>query len=257
MPPLTIVALLSLGLYSSFPTKANTTRFPDITFARPDRPSGSGTPGNREDAASRTMSCPEPTLLTIVPEDVMAEEISAGVFITTDKSVWGSTVYKTPRLWLSLDQPVDNATIKVTIEDSTGKIFYTEETPFLAGQGVFYITLQEGSLAELNELYKWRINLQTGCEEGEETYALAVNGWIERVDEPEGVAIAQTPEAIAAAYAEAGIWFDAVDATAQMYRSDPDNTWAASAWNTLMEAGDLDIPATQLTDAEPAFEMAP
>lgn len=258
-PALAAVALLSLGLLHSLPTKADIAPLPNGTFARINRQSDSGTPGNRLDAASRPV-CSTPTLLMLVPENATREEIAPGVSINDSKDVWGSTVSDAPSLWLSLDRPIADASLEVLLEDSSGEIVYTDQKDLSASPGAFAVKLPEGSLADLNRLYRWqvKVNISDACNNSDEskTLTLSVYGWIERVSVPDEVAIAQTPKALASTYAEAGIWFDTVDTLAGLYRANPNDAWTVSAWDSLMEAGNLDVPASQLVTADPTFSLS-
>jgi hypothetical protein len=72
---------------------------------------------------------------------------------------------------------------------------------------------------------------------------MVAEGQIERV-EPNPNLVAQlktaSPRDRAALYAEAGIWYDAVNSIAQLRRSSPNDTAIAADWAELLKSVGLD-----------------
>lgn len=100
--------------------------------------------------------------------------------------------------------------------------------------------------------YHWYLKMV--CDASDRTGDIVVDGWIERVEPDETIALelknATTPTNRAAIYAREGIWHDALSILAQMRRENPEDTLLFARWQQFLDSVQLGDFATEpLVDA--------
>ncbi len=190
-------------------------------------------PGNRESGSTRDTTCilPNSQLTAIIPT-----------------SNYGLTQSAYPTLYFYLP-PSSAPQVKfVMYHEATNKLFYEARFSLQSESGIIGITLpNNGFQAEmaLNQPYVWY--LAVVCNESDPGSDVVLEGRIMRVDNLVGSEQIPLPS-LPALYAENGLWFDALAASAELKKSRDDS----SAWNDLLNAVDLG----QLTSA-PLISNAP
>jgi Domain of Unknown Function (DUF928) len=113
--------------------------------------------------------------------------------------------------------------------------------------GTISVSLPESVKLEVGKVYKW--SMQTICESSDTTTSTSiideyqgVSGWIELVDRSDALsrklAMAKSASSRAKVYAEAGIWFDALDTLARE-RMTADSPALQASWQQLLQSIDI------------------
>jgi hypothetical protein len=102
--------------------------------------------------------------------------------------------------------------------------------------GLVKITLRDrGQALAVGQSYQWYLSVDCDRVAGEAPRSTFASGWIQRVNS-EAATTAGSPLAAAAAYARAGIWYDAVNSVIEADRSGD----RAAAWEALAASAGLD-----------------
>ena len=204
----------------------------------------SGSPRKRVIGGSRD-TCPKdtnlPAIVALVPS-----------------TIFGFTTQVQPTLWFYLPYlPGENLSMEFELQDEQHK---TKQTlPLTLNRelpGIISLKLPQEMALEPNREYRWLLHIRCGSEAGSVPDTLM--GIIQRRPaSPElehALNQAVTPRERWIAYAEAGIWFDALTELGTLYRADADNPTLQQDWNTLLSVlnvGFKDPTGTLLLDADP------
>ncbi|MEO1400381.1 MAG: DUF928 domain-containing protein [Cyanobacteria bacterium J06635_1] len=132
--------------------------------------------------------------------------------------------------------------------DETGQFAYELTLPLIPTQqlpGVVRVSLPDTTPPlEINHTYNW--SLSVTCEDPAlDPEPLTVTGTLQRVTASpqlvQTLADASTLPAVAAAYAEAGIWYDALATLGSLYQAEPGNPSVAADWASLLSVLEIDL----------------
>ncbi|NER78133.1 MAG: DUF928 domain-containing protein [Leptolyngbya sp. SIO1D8] len=180
-------------------------------------------PGNRESGATRSTTCidPDQKLIALVPE-----------------SNYGQTQNDYPSFYFYLP-PTSAQYVKFRIDNATtNETFYEGQFSLTGDSGIFGITLPSDGVQqplEVGQSYYWYLTIV--CEEvaADRTGDVTIDSMVERV-----APVVDSAQSLASdlpgLYAEVGLWYDALDASATLKRADD-----AAAWNTLLTAVELEL----------------
>lgn len=152
----------------------------------------------------------------------------------------GLTVSAHPTFWVYVPYQANNfQSMSFVLKNSAGVVAYNP--PLTAAStlpGIISLRLLESEAPlELNQKYSWVFTLSCG---GTQLY---VEGYVTRVspssDLQSALRAATTPEAQAAAYSNAGMWYDALTLLGDRRRAAPGNAAVTSAWANLLQGVDL------------------
>ncbi|MBD0343691.1 MAG: DUF928 domain-containing protein [Coleofasciculus sp. Co-bin14] len=159
------------------------------------------------------------------------------------------TVAEYPAIFVFLPQTSAKKADFILVEDNKGnnkerEVLYETTVTLPSNPGIVSISLpNNGTLPplEVGKSYRWYFSVICNPQDGgEEPY---VEGEIRR-DKPSPNLVAELknapPRDRAALYAEAGIWYDAIDSIAQLRRSSPNDTAIAADWTELLKSVGLD-----------------
>lgn len=196
-------------------------------------------PGNRESGSTRSTTCiaSEENLVALMPE-----------------TNYGLTQKDYPTFYFYLP-PTNAPVVKfVMYNETTNELFYEGQFRIKGESGILSVALPNNGLQqplEVDESYVWYLSVVCDPDAIDQSANPVVEATVARVPEmPEATqsASADRPRI----YAEAGIWYDALAASAELKRLE-DNV----AWNTLLSAIDLDglILRPLLSNGEPSPEQ--
>lgn len=180
------------------------------------RPPARGKPRARVGGGVRGTGRDLPSLQVLVPEHT------------------GQTLSDQPSLFWYVDgPPPKDATLVFTLIDETSVEPLVEaelERPTRAG--IYRIDLAEYAvrLGRGTE-YEWSVVMVV--DPGQRSKDIVSAGWIDRVDPPAGLGAAGAPHSVGA-YAEHGLWYDALAAAADQMRADPANAALRGARDSLL-----------------------
>ena len=179
-------------------------------------------PGNRESGATRSTTCiaSNDNLVALIPE-----------------SNYGLTQEGYPTFYFYLP-PTDAPLVKfVVYNETTNELFYEGQFRIKGDSGILGVTLPDNGFQkplEVDQSYVWYLSVVCNPDAIDQSANPVVEATITRVD-PLAEAAQSGPEDLPRVYAEAGIWYDALSASAHL--RDLDNS---AAWNTLLTAVDLE-----------------
>lgn len=186
--------------------------------------------GNREPGASRGNSC---------RADADEKPITA---LSPDTNI-GWTVGANPTFFFNNSQ-TDTQLAEFVLLDKEGEVVYETMVELPDKPGVVSLDLSEGERSspslKQGERYQWYFALI--CNPNDRSRDVAIDGWIERVERNSSLAAKlQTaqPSERPAVYAEAGVWFDAINSLAQLRQANPNDPRLVEDWETLLESVDL------------------
>lgn len=233
---LSLLAMLSQPSWAQAQTES--TGLNAVIFNAPPPPPGQGAPSGRRDGGASRGNCPE------------YGDLAALVPIAEDQ-VWGQTTAAQPTLWFYLPAAIAPETqIELIVQDADDNTLYETSMAVAAEAGTIAIALPKTVTLPVNEPYYW--NLALYCDPERPTSLVFVSGAIERVV-VDGLAplTAATERSLsqAQAYANAGIWHDALTILAELRQADarnPDesNLESQTAWAALLEQVGLERAAT-------------
>lgn len=195
-------------------------------------------PGNRESAAQR--SGDEDCLSGDIPLMAVVPETNIGLTTAAYPSIYvyvPPTVAKTARF--------------VIFDQASNTSLYEEEFAINSPSGgIVTVSLPDNGIQQplvVDQSYYWYFSLECDVDNPDANPVIESN--IQRVsptDElAESIAIGE-PETLPMLYAEAGLWYDALTASAELSVSDADSErMPAPEWNDLLEA----VGLTSITDA--------
>jgi hypothetical protein len=246
--------LMSIVVGSSFTALHAVATEPDPAGGNPDTPAGGGTfvynPGPMPDQETPGFpfggpirsTCPDTAtpLTALVPYS--EEQLVIGQQSISVYSVWGLTSEAHPTFWFYVPYSLTaDLSGQFSLKDEQGNPVYDAIIDDFAGPGVLSVTIPDSNdeLA-VGEMYQW--SFQVDCSAGTPIFT---EGWIGRVADVEVTTDAYNR---AIAYAEQGIWYDAVSGLAELRIENPTNSnlegdWASlleSAWGDVMKQEDLD-----------------
>ena len=230
------IALLFSSTLGAVAVSANALPLPALIFARPQRQAGSGVPYNLGTATGRG-ECPQ--LEALVPTETPVVEIMPGQTQEKPTQSWGMTASDTPKIWFRVNQSVPGARFEMVLKSGDDSIVGTFEKTLSATDRLFAMSIPADSLVHKGKFYSFVGSMQVECSEIEgiapQMQSLSNGGWIQRVDPPAGVTALEDPKELAKAYAEAGLWFDALNIIVELHQMDPTDAWVNAALAELNE----------------------
>jgi hypothetical protein len=209
--------------------QARTIRFPNVGKPR-GRLIGGATRGEAAVTAAVPSSCGNSTneqLVALLPPTQPAQ-----------------TVAEYPTIFVSLPQTSAKEAkfllVEDNVEDDKDKVLYSTTVTLASISGIVSVSLPaNGTLPplEVGKTYHWYFFVI--CNPQEEDDEPVASGEIQRVEpSPNLVARLKTasPRDRAALYAEAGVWYDAIDSIAQLRRSSPNDRAIAADWAELLKS---------------------
>ncbi len=115
-----------------------------------------------------------------------------------------------------------------------------------AAGGIVRLSLEDGQMPPMQPHFPYRWYVSLLCSEGDRDLNPIVEGWIERtsVDAALKQKIAQaTPQTLPYVFADAGLWYEAVDSMAALRRQQPTAADIHANWTTLLQSVGLDAYA--------------
>jgi hypothetical protein len=197
------------GSLSAIAQRSIRLRLPDISA-----------PGNRESGSTRSTTCiaPSDDLVALVPE-----------------TNFGLTAKGYPTFYFYVP-PTEAEQVKfVLLNDATNELVYEGRFSTQGAGGIASVTLPQNGLQqplEVDQTYVWYLAIV--CDAADPSADVVVEGYVQRVS-PLAEVAETTPAELPALYAEQGLWYDALAASA-MLKTDDRGT---SAWNTLLDAVEL------------------
>ncbi|MEM9162059.1 MAG: DUF928 domain-containing protein [Cyanobacteria bacterium P01_F01_bin.4] len=211
-----------------------------IQFKVPPRPptANGGRPARRVDLGSRS-PCGDYTgyLTALLPSPDVTDQL----LTLSDRP--GVAVYVPFEA-----NSIQAMTFELWRVDETGQFAYELTLPLTPTQqlpGVVHVSLPDTAPPiEVDHTYNW--SLSVTCEDPAlDPEPLAVMGTFQRIAASpqleQTLAEAQTLPAVAAAYAETGIWYDALATLGSLYRAEPENTAVAADWASLLSVLEIDL----------------
>jgi hypothetical protein len=184
-----------------------------------------GAPGDMSNAGSRT-NCP-----------AAATPFTALSPATTN---WGETLDSHPTFWLYL--PYVSGQVRLTLTDEiTEDVVYQTTFQATDGPGIGQFSMPDTAPSlEVDRLYRWQFSLT--CPSGDE--AGRVDGIIvRRSPAPPFTAQLQTasPQERVALYAAQGLWYNALDAIADLHQAYPQNPALEANWSSLLQSPGVEL----------------
>ncbi|MGF1499191.1 MAG: DUF928 domain-containing protein [Elainellaceae cyanobacterium] len=202
--------------------------FPWAAIAQQYNPPQVGLPGRREGGGTRgDCSSADKPLMALMPE-----------------TNFGQTVADYPTFYWYVPQISAEAAEFVLLDENNNEIFVT--TFAIVDQpGVISLSLPESSgmpPLEVGKDYQWYFSLI--CDFADRSGDMFTNGWIRRVD-GSTLGLGDRLETVSESdrvqmYAEAGVWFEALDTLATLRRLRPNDSTVQSQWSTLLQSVGLD-----------------
>ena len=241
---LSLLALLAGPSWAQAQTESSLS---SVIFNAPPPPPGQGAPSGRRDGGASRGNCPEyGDLAALVP--------------ITEGRVWGQTTAAQPTLWFYLPAAVTPETqIELIVQDADDNTLYETSLAVEAEAGTIAIALPETVTLPVNEPHYWILSLY--CDPERPTSLVFVSGTIERVS-VSGLAplTADTERSLsqAQAYANAGMWHDALTVLAELRQAnkislDEPAIEIQASWTALLEQVGLTQAAT--APVQPCCEL--
>lgn len=207
-----------------------------------------GSPGRREGGGTRG-----PCIQNSVNDQVMALVPVNGFGTTTAE-------YPTFSVYLPPLAPESNPEIEFVLKTSEQKEIYKTKFNIKQGGGIVSFTLPNNSnlpAIELNKNYFWSVTLICDpiaiAERGDNSGNKIVGGVIRRVTPNASVqqelAAGKSLRDRAIIYAQAGIWYDALNNLAELRRRNPNDPVVVRDWYELLKSVDMEKLAK-----EPLFQ---
>lgn len=202
-------------------------------YTPPDR----GLPGRREGGGTRGNGCVDSDrpLTALAPEFTMDSTVS----------IYGTTVSETPKLYWYVPQ-VNAQALEFVMLDEAGNELYIQQFPANTASGIVGVEVplavdNQAPLLAADQNYHWFFSVV--CDTSDRSGDIISEGWVRRIplDEMLDQQLKQVPAAQQSAlYAQAGIWYDALNTAAQQRCLYPDNPALTSQWNTLLTSVGLE-----------------
>ncbi|NEP16697.1 MAG: DUF928 domain-containing protein [Leptolyngbya sp. SIO4C1] len=225
-----------------------------LQFNAPPRPpnTNGGRPVRRVDLGSRTpcaAAAPGKYLTALIPSPEITDQLltrsehpTVGVYVPFAADSIHRLQFD---LWQMTDQQL---TYELTLP-----LAVTQDLP-----GVVYISLPETAQPlTLAQTYRWSLSVY--CDAAQlEADPYLVSGTIQRVASDVDQTLAEaTPHQRAVAYAEAGLWYDALATLGALYQQTPDDAAIAADWASLLSALDIDLSALDIEFDHTDISAAP
>ncbi|MBE9039283.1 DUF928 domain-containing protein [Oscillatoriales cyanobacterium LEGE 11467] len=223
---------LELAIAAGFASPARSSA---LDFSPPDR----GAPETAVGGATRGNGlCGE--VKPLVPKDTSQNSEPFPYFGITiaDRPTLFFHVKGSPRY---VGQPTYFALNEITTQGERGELVYEADLSLPERGGVMSVSLPPTLTLEEGKSYEWFMEMS--CIDNEEASEMNhIQGWLDRISATPGLSdrldIAQTPTDRATVYAEAGIWFDALETLARERRVE-NTPELQAAWASLL--GDSDV----------------
>ena len=211
-----------------------------LRFVPPQPPDQGAAGGRRRGAASRCNNCPDLQLTALVPGD------------SQERSLLALTVDTHPTFWIYIPQAVTSELSgEFVLQDAAdNKVYETAFTTPRTPEGIVSITLpQKTAPLEIGKQYYWTFWIYSDPKAASGN--VAVHGLIQRVvpNSQRLNALKQgTPQdrtALYAAYADNGIWYDALTTLAQLRRQNPQDAKLTADWVSLLHSVGLNNIASK------------
>jgi hypothetical protein len=201
-----------------------------IIFNDPAPPQQGSPSGRQRGGASRGPCRQFGSLTALVP--------------ATKGVVWGQTVSDRPSFWFHLPGALTEKTpIEFVVQDVQDNYVYkTRITAPGTPAGLIEVAMPAmAKPLEVGQPYFWTFSVY--CNPNKPSEAVFVKGMIQRV--ASDATLQNRLKSIAPLdqvrwYADQGIWHDAVDTLAELYRAKPSDRQLASTWNTLLKQTNLE-----------------
>ena len=189
-------------------------------------------PGNRESGSTRSpVSCltnPNEAVYALMPD-----------------TNYGLTATGYPSFYFYLPETQVQLVRFVVYEEATGNLFYEGQFNIKGDAGIVNLQLPENGIQRplaVGESYYWYFSVI--CDPNNADADYVVSGTIQRVEAPADLSdalSAAVPADLPNLYAQAGLWHDALMASAQLRASGE----TAAPWQSLLAAVNLDRFASQ------------
>ena len=206
----------------------------NIVFSAPPPPPDKGTPGGRAAGGAGRGACTNyEALQALMP--------------TVNGVVYSQTAEAFPTFWFYLPTALEaGMSLELVIQDANDEFVYITEIANLPIEaGLIRISVPSTATPlEIEQLYTWTFSVQ--CDRAT-AGVIFVNGTIERVP---AIAVATDPPTLeqASHLAKAGLWHEALTEVAEVYQQDVTNSEVTTAWETLLEQGN--VPQIALEDGQ-------
>lgn len=200
-----------------------------IVFNDPTPPSQGAPSGRQRGGASRGPCRRFEALTALVP--------------LQNGKVWGQTIRDRPVFWFYLpNQLTEQTPIELTVQDANDNYIYSTRLAPQTKSGLIRLALPATAKPlEAGKSYSWTFSVY--CDPAKPSSAVFVQGTIQRITP---VASLQSRLSKTASieqvnlYAAHGIWYEAFDILAELYRRQPNEPTIVSAWNSLLQQVKLD-----------------
>jgi Domain of Unknown Function (DUF928) len=203
-----------------------------LRFVPPPPPPDRSAPGGRGEGASRSCKTGESSLTALVPSYGDVDSVL---------QVWGVTTAERPSFWFYV--PYDSAaiqSIEFVLQTDTDETLYRAEVGIPSQVGL--VKVQPEVSLEVGKKYHWFFKVKTICEADQPTALSYVEGWVQRQAPTTALSDRLTPanpQNSARLYAEAGIWYDALNTLAEAHFANPDEASLTQDWTDLLGAIEL------------------
>ncbi|MDA0269167.1 MAG: DUF928 domain-containing protein [Cyanobacteria bacterium] len=188
---------------------------------------GLSAPGNRQSGSTRSETCIAPDaalpLTALMPE-----------------SNYGQTIDGYPTFFFYLPETDAESVRFVIYNETTNDLFYEGNFSPQSQSGIISLDLPDNGVQkalEVDQSYYWYLSI--ACNVEDPSANIVVGGTVARVAPSAAVEQAlttATPQQLPGIYASAGLWHDALVASAQLRQEASDST----AWSALLTAVDLE-----------------
>lgn len=198
-----------------------------------------GAPGNRESGSSRSTTCiaADETLVALMPQ-----------------SNYGLTQSAYPTFYFYLPPTTAEQVKFVLLNEATNEFVYEGRFSVQGSGGIASVSLPDNGIQQplaVDEAYVWYVSVI--CDPTDPSADVVTEGQIARVAAQVDTTDAEMAD-LPALYAEAGLWFDALAASAALKQDD-----SPTDWNALLDAVELSelLAADLLTSTSQVTETAP
>ncbi|MDX2215960.1 MAG: DUF928 domain-containing protein [Oculatellaceae cyanobacterium bins.114] len=206
--------------------------FPLAALAQEYVPPDRGAPGRREGGGTRG-NClrGEPPLIALIPS-----------------TNFGTTLEARPTFYWNVP-PTASPLAEFVLLDAEDNEVYRSTFQLSGDPGIMAFSLKDQANApdlEIGKDYHWYFSLI--CDPDDRSGDIFSEGWIQRIAPPTTLTsqLAATAEGDRPrVYAQAGIWYDALNSMANLRQTQPRNPEIATQWTTLLRSVGLDTLAEQ------------
>ena len=217
-----------LSLSQSVPSQQNIQQT-QIIFNDPTPPSQGSPSGRQQGGASRGPCRKFEGLTALVP--------------VNNGRVWGKTTSDRPTFWFYLPNQLTTQTpVEFVVQDSADNyVYHSRYNAPQTQSGLIGIAIPANTKPlEVGKTYSWTLSVY--CDPDKPSSAVFVTGTIERVRMDAALQNrlqGATPIEQVSLYAANGIWFEAFNILANLYRSHSEQKSIANAWVSLLQQVNL------------------